>query len=877
MKALARSTRITLFIVSMAILPALMIVGAPTVAGAATTTAVQSGDVGTGALASGAVGTVLPANATLGDTIVLAVLTGQPVASVTSPMGTFVKVNASHQSGQSDIELWVLSGVTGVGRTVTVTISGGSAWYAQATEFSGTLNAVANAPTTGTSTGPNGSVTTSANDVAVLYVNGLNNSLSSGPGTPWVNYNAGAFQFAWDESVSYQVLGASGTVTGTWAQSASAKWQVIGLSLSAGANTTHTVTFNANGGTGTMSPEVASSPTALSANTFTFAGHTFTGWNTAANATGTAYANGATYPFSADVTLYAQWSAAVSHTVTFNANGGGGTMANQVASSPTALSANTFTYAGHSFTGWNTAANATGTAYAGGATYPFSADVILYAQWTTVTNFSAVGNFVTTGNSGITTANATLTKAGDLLVIWVKSRFTSNPQIHVLNISASGTGAIGTPVNAVQYYTVDHPGNDDEIWYVPITSAGTVTLAFTWSGVSSSDFNEFSTQEFQPSTPSIYSLDTTNHFESNASSLTMQFPSLTPVGAGELYAGYNSNNTSGVYTGPTAAGYTVDDTADTDAILFNPGVSASLQSPFTTATSNPSTQSSIGALIVATPAASHTVTFNANGGTGTMSPEVASSPTALNANTFTFAGHTFTGWNTAANATGTAYAGGATYPFSADVILYAQWSAGAATTAVQSGDVGTGALASGAVGTVLPANATLGDTIVLAVLTGQPVASVTSPMGTFVKVNASHQSGQSDIELWVLSGVTGVGRTVTVTISGGSAWYAQATEFSGTLNAVANAPTTGTSTGPNGSVTTSANDVAVLYVNGLNNSLSSGPGTPWVNYNAGAFQFAWDESVSYQVLGASGTVTGTWAQSASAKWQVIGLSLSAGA
>src|SRR5580692_3752723 len=205
MKALARSTRITLFIVSMAILPALMIVGAPTVAGAAATTAVQSSDVGTGALASGAVGSVLPANATLGDTIVLAVLTGQPVASVTSPMGTFVKVNASHQSGQSDIELWVLSGVTGTGRTVTVTISGGSSWYAQATEFSGTLNAVANAPTTGTSTGPNGSVTTSANDVAVLYVNGLNNSLSSGPGTPWVNYNAGAFQFAWDESVSYQV------------------------------------------------------------------------------------------------------------------------------------------------------------------------------------------------------------------------------------------------------------------------------------------------------------------------------------------------------------------------------------------------------------------------------------------------------------------------------------------------------------------------------------------------------------------------------------------------------------------------------------------------------------------------------------------------
>jgi hypothetical protein len=239
MKSLAGSARIALLVVSVAILPALMMVGAPTIAGAATITAVRSGDVGTGALASGAAGTVLPANATLGDTIVLAVLgsgsTGQVVASVTSPMGTFVKVNASLQAGQSDIELWVLSGVTGAGRTVTVTMSGGSSWYAQATEFSGALSAVANAPTTGTSTKPSGSVTTSTNGVAVLYVNGLSSSLSSGPATPWVNYNAGAFKLAWDESVSYQVVGGSGTVTGTWAQSASAKWQVIGLSLSASA------------------------------------------------------------------------------------------------------------------------------------------------------------------------------------------------------------------------------------------------------------------------------------------------------------------------------------------------------------------------------------------------------------------------------------------------------------------------------------------------------------------------------------------------------------------------------------------------------------------------------------------------------------------
>ena len=100
----------------------------------------------------------------------------------------------------------------------------------------------------------------------------------------------------------------------------------------AGATATHTVTFNPNGGTGSMSPEAAKHPTALSANTFTRAGYTFAGWNTAANGSGTPYADGATYPFSASATLYAQWSAIATYTVTFNPNGGTGSMSPEVSS-----------------------------------------------------------------------------------------------------------------------------------------------------------------------------------------------------------------------------------------------------------------------------------------------------------------------------------------------------------------------------------------------------------------------------------------------------------------------------------------------------------------------------------------------------------------
>jgi uncharacterized repeat protein (TIGR02543 family) len=69
----------------------------------------------------------------------------------------------------------------------------------------------------------------------------------------------------------------------------------------------NTVTFDANGGTGTMAPQVNSVPAALNTNTFNRAGYTFAGWNTAANGSGTAYADGAIYNFSADITLYAQW------------------------------------------------------------------------------------------------------------------------------------------------------------------------------------------------------------------------------------------------------------------------------------------------------------------------------------------------------------------------------------------------------------------------------------------------------------------------------------------------------------------------------------------------------------------------------------------
>jgi hypothetical protein len=68
--------------------------------------------------------------------------------------------------------------------------------------------------------------------------------------------------------------------------------------------------------------------------------------------------------------------------VNFNANGGSGSMAAQTSMAAASLSANTFVREGYTFSGWNTQPDGFGTAYASGATFPFEADTILYAQWT---------------------------------------------------------------------------------------------------------------------------------------------------------------------------------------------------------------------------------------------------------------------------------------------------------------------------------------------------------------------------------------------------------------------------------------------------------------------------------------------------------------
>ena len=79
---------------------------------------------------------------------------------------------------------------------------------------------------------------------------------------------------------------------------------------SATARVFYTITFNANGGEGSMEPQrfEVGVDTALNANTFTCEGYRFIGWNTAADGSGATYADaGAILELTGDMTLYAQW------------------------------------------------------------------------------------------------------------------------------------------------------------------------------------------------------------------------------------------------------------------------------------------------------------------------------------------------------------------------------------------------------------------------------------------------------------------------------------------------------------------------------------------------------------------------------------------
>lgn len=145
-----------------------------------------------------------------------------------------------------------------------------------------------------------------------------------------------------------------------------------------------TVTFDSNGGTGTLASQSDSASNALTSNAgaITRTGYTFIGWNTAANGSGTAYANGATYSFASNVTLYAQWTAIPkSYLIDYDTQGGAGAAVSSYIQGDSVRIAYIPTRDGYQFDGWFL--DKVGGTALGSQFSPVGAkDFTIYAHWT---------------------------------------------------------------------------------------------------------------------------------------------------------------------------------------------------------------------------------------------------------------------------------------------------------------------------------------------------------------------------------------------------------------------------------------------------------------------------------------------------------------
>ncbi len=99
-----------------------------------------------------------------------------------------------------------------------------------------------------------------------------------------------------------------------------------------------------------------------------------------------------------NITLYAKWAAST-YPITYNANGAtsGSVPAAQTKIHDVALilgaNSSALVKTGYTFSGWNTAADGTGTNHAAGANYTANAALNLYAKWTLNTHtVSAAAN-----------------------------------------------------------------------------------------------------------------------------------------------------------------------------------------------------------------------------------------------------------------------------------------------------------------------------------------------------------------------------------------------------------------------------------------------------------------------------------------------------
>lgn len=242
----------------------------------------------------------------------------------------------------------------------------------------------------------------------------------------------------------------------------------------------HTVSYNANGGTGAPASQtkIYGSILTLSSTKPTRTGYTFQGWGTSANATTVSYVPGGQYGDDQDITLYAIWTVNT-YTVSYNANGGGGAPSRQIktygatltltSAKPSTAKSYTITYNANNgtvtpaskavvctFSKWNTKSDGTGTSYDSGGTYAANSAVTLYAQWTNPT----AGTLPTPSRTGYT-FNGWYTSASGGNKVTSSTTISSSITIYAhwsiitYTVSYNANGGSGAPSSQTKTYNID--------------------------------------------------------------------------------------------------------------------------------------------------------------------------------------------------------------------------------------------------------------------------------------------------------------------------------------------------------------------------------------------------------------------------------------
>ncbi len=455
-----------------------------------------------------------------------------------------------------------------------------------------------------------------------------------------------------------------------------------------------TLTYDANGATSGSVPtqQIGTGNVTVAGNTSALikTGATFGGWYTnAAGTGGTLYSPSSIYNLTTNTTLYAKWNV-VSYTLTFNANGGSGSLSNITGSGDKSLPNYTpgITVPGSGanvFGGWNTKADGTGITYSVGETYTLAADATLYAKWNSA-NFTLTyqGDSVTTGSAPIAqTGNGALVvqdnvrglaKSGQTFVGWVDTatntnylagdtyNLTSNSVLTarwattLYSLSYNANGATGgvTPPNESTTGTVGVASNDGNLTRNGYTFGGwalcsgggavstvnvtaNVSLCAIWTGITYTLTYNVNTSSGGTGTPPA-----SENVTVPDTSVVLDLDTGTMSATGKSFAGW-SRNTSG--TGPS----------------YSPGDSFEL-----------TTNTTLYAKWVTNV---YTLIYNANGGSNAPSPTVGSGVMVLEdgSNMTPPSGKQFDGWNTKADGTGVDFLGGDNYDLRGNITLYAKW------------------------------------------------------------------------------------------------------------------------------------------------------------------------------------------------------------